>query len=147
MANILPYALAGLFLITTIIGFITTDETFVCYDGSEREDMADCPSYPATTLEERQASTIANNYGNAIQSAKGDNYNQITTYWEGGNYYSSLMFSDREGGYTHEMLVQVNGTTGRTNCVEGCDYITGVDEIEDVDDELDELDNDAGIEG
>ena len=117
----------AIFVLIFIAGCSSTK--YVCYNGQETDDSDDCPTYPTITLNEIKASRAVDNYGRGYTLANSLTFTRVNTYPQGGDWYSDVLFSNRDTKEVYEVKLKIDGRTSSITCIEGCEPL-GMQEVE-----------------
>ncbi len=136
MAN--KILLVSLVVVTLALFFLllTSDEVYICSDGSEVSNPLDCPVDQAPVIAESRARTNAQTYGQVYGQALDKQFTVVTSFREGSDYKVIGLFSSRTQSVVSEITFLVDGRTGTVSCIEGCDILDSEDIDEDIDEEI-----------
>jgi hypothetical protein len=96
---------------------------YVCYDGSERDDIKKCPIVILPKLTDIEAGRAVDNFGTAVAQAKRDTYTRVNIYTQNGTWFSNTLFTNSMNGTIKQVSFRINGKTGDVSCVSGCEYL------------------------
>jgi hypothetical protein len=97
--------------------------TYVCYDGTEQQELKKCPAVPALTIDVKKATEAINNYARAYASSKSDTYSIVNVYRNGSLWQTEVLFSSIKTKEVHSVNLDVDGKTATVTCITGCDYL------------------------
>lgn len=126
MANfkLLTYLLGTAFLIVLLLLIFTGKKiVYVCYDGTEQEDLKKCPAVPPLVITQKLADEAVTTYANAYAVPKGDRASVVNVYRNNMSWRSEVLFSNMKTQEVHRVLVNIDGKTSTITCLEGCDYL------------------------
>ena len=113
-----------LILLIPLIFLVACSSTiYVCYDGTIEEMQRDCPTMPAPTLTKVQAERSVDNFATAYARARDAQFSRVNTYFDQGDFYSEILFTQRDSTNVSRVKVEIGGRTGSVNCIEGCNYL------------------------
>ncbi len=119
----------------SIYFMVSTDEVFICSDGTEVSNPSECPISQEPMIPQTRAQTNAQTYGQVYAQALGKQFTLVNSYREEENYMAVGLFSTRgEDSTPLEVTFLVDGRTGSVSCYDGCEVL----EREDVEEELEE---------
>lgn len=96
---------------------------YVCYEGTVVDNERDCPILPVIRVTDREAGAAADRFGQAHAQAKGDQYSRVNIYREEGDWFTNVLFIERQTERVHEATLKVDGRTTTVTCVSGCEYM------------------------
>ncbi|MCF7865845.1 hypothetical protein K9M18_00215 [Candidatus Woesearchaeota archaeon] len=100
-----------------------TSTKYICYNGLETKNIKECTVYPTITLNEIKASRAVDNYGRGYVVGKDITFTRVNTYVQGGDWYSDVLFSERNTGSVAEVKLKIDGRTSSITCIDGCEAI------------------------
>lgn len=117
--------ISTIIILTAIVLYqtFTSNEVFVCPDGTTTNDIMNCNLQQAVTVNQRTAETAITNYGNAQAAARGYQFTRVNVYREGPDYFAQTLFTNRITNNVAELKFKVDGRTASVECVEGCEFL------------------------
>jgi hypothetical protein len=126
MANykVLTYLFGTFFVILLLLVIFSGKKTvYVCYDGTEQQDIKKCPVVPPLYITQKQADAAVTTYANAYALPKSDRIFVVNIYRTNSSWKSTVAFSGIKSNTTHEILFNIDGKTSTVTCLEGCEYL------------------------
>jgi len=112
-----------LFTFVIVLSFLLTGcSKYVCYDGSVKKNVKDCPILPVAIVSDTDAGRYVDSYGLAVAQAKQNSYTRVNMYTKDASWYANVLFTDISTGAINKVLLKIDGKTGDVSCVTGCDY-------------------------
>lgn len=108
-----------------VIPEVNKDVVYVCPDGKETENLADCTFTGVITISQKDAETKSINFVNGYVRSTGATATLINVYPEKGNFYGQVVIS-KTGEQSYETTVEVDGDRGTVSCVSNCLYTTQI---------------------
>ena len=96
---------------------------YVCYDGEVKRNQEDCPIVEQPTMVQRQAEQIADAFASSYGQALSATHRRISTYREGTNWYSEILFTNVREGTVDRVKIKISERT--VECISGCEYLEG----------------------
>jgi len=120
--------LFGIFciILLLIVIFAGKRTIYVCYDGTEQKIATKCTAVPPLYITQKQADSAVTTYSNAYALSKGDRSSVVNTYRLNTSWRSEVLFSNVKSQEVHKVLFNIDGKTSTINCLEGCDYLDGL---------------------
>ncbi|MFP4567719.1 MAG: hypothetical protein ACLFN8_02125 [Candidatus Woesearchaeota archaeon] len=111
-------------LFILFVVFISACSTkYVCYDGSIESTSDRCPVVEQPKILQRQAENAAISFSSAYAQALGLRHNMISTYRDGVNWHSEVLFSGVSTDVVYRVILKIDGVSGRPSCIENCDFL------------------------
>ena len=108
-------------LIVALLSLSACSTRYVCHDGEVKRNPEDCPIIEQPIMVQRQAEHIADAYATSYGQALSATHRRISTYQEGSNWYSEILFTNvREGTVSH-VVIRISERT--VECISGCEYL------------------------
>ncbi len=120
-------SLAIIIIISLLVAFITgcsgPEKVYVCVNGKEVQDKAQCPTNKLAGVKKVQAETYARNYVNAYFMSSGGRAQLVSSYLnpDVGDYFATFVVAEKNS-QPYETVVVVDGKTGQVHCNQSCEY-------------------------
>lgn len=121
MKNMKKTIFAIIILLTLLMTACSTK--YICYNGIETKNKKDCPAYPTITLTELKANRVSENWARAYTTNPELSYTLVTSYPTKGDWYSDILFTERETGQVNQITIKIDGRTSSVTCYEGCEHL------------------------
>ncbi|MFC1723832.1 hypothetical protein ACFL0V_06855 [Nanoarchaeota archaeon] len=108
-----------------LAGCTKIEKVYVCANGREVMNPADCPTNKVAGLKKKDAEANARKYVSAYFSATGGRSSLVSSYLDPdkGDYFATFIVNERDG-VPYETTVQIDGKTGQVACSEKCTYVS-----------------------
>jgi hypothetical protein len=104
-------------------------KNYVCADGSVKDAKELCAYNKVASIRDRDADQNAENYVKGYLLNTDYRYTYVNSVLNEGDFEVKFIISSKYDPNTYESLILVDGITGNPECVEGCDFMQQVVEV------------------
>jgi hypothetical protein len=116
-------------LIISILILSGCGKNYVCADGSVKDAKELCAYNKVASIRDRDADQNAENYVKGYLLNTDYRYTYVNSVLNEGDFEVKFIISSKYDPNTYESLILVDGITGNPECVEGCDFMQQVVEV------------------
>lgn len=120
----IPILLVLILSFTALAGCTKVEHVFVCADGKQMEDPAQCATNKLAGVSKVEAESYARNFVNAYFIPYSGKVQFVSSFLDAteGDYKATFIVSEK-GGSPMQTKVLIDGVTGEVSCLETCDYV------------------------
>ncbi len=113
-----------LFLNILITGCTKIEYKYICANGLEAIDKAECGINKIAGVKKIEAEGYARNFVNAYAQSKQGRAQLVSSYLDTdkGDYFATFVFTEHDQT-TYQTVVKIDGKTGQVECFEACTYV------------------------